>query len=194
MKRFVFGLGNPGEKYQNTRHNVGFMLLEELVQTCSGNTFADGARDYPKLHAKLYRVCDTFFAQPTTYMNDSGRAVHSVIEYFDKDLAAQLRSGQEAGSAQSPSMTLLYDDLDIPLGKFKIQFGKGPKVHNGVNSVCQYMGSDAFLHVRIGIDGRDGQRSQSGSEYVLTPFFGQERAILTETFSAVSTELRRRLQ
>lgn len=194
MKRFVFGLGNPGQKYQHTRHNVGFILIEELVRKCSGNDFTVNAREYPKLHAKLYRICDTFFAESTTYMNESGRAVQSVIEYFDKDLSAALRTGEMAGTAEHPSIILIYDDLDIQLGQYKIQFGKGPKVHNGLNSVRQYLGTDAFLHVRVGVDGRNGKRTQSGSEYVLTPFFGPEQQVLAQTLSAVSEELHRRLQ
>jgi peptidyl-tRNA hydrolase, PTH1 family len=194
MKCFMFGLGNPGEKYATTRHNVGFMALEQAVRSCSSQEFAAQAREQSKLHAKLYRVCDIFFAEPETYMNDSGRAVLSTIEYFDKELAAQIRAGQPAGSLEKPTVIVFYDDLDIALGEWKIQFGRGPKVHNGVNSVRQYLGSDLFLHVRIGIDGRQGQRLQSGSEYVLTPFYGEERTVIAQTLEMVVEDVLKRVR
>jgi peptidyl-tRNA hydrolase, PTH1 family len=169
------------------------MVLEKLVQGCSGQSFLSAAREPAKTQAKVYRVCDTFFAEPQTYMNESGRAVAGVIEYFDKELWVTLKQGGAAGTLTSPMLIIIYDDLDIALGEWKIQFGKGPKVHNGLNSVRQYLGSDNFLHVRIGIDGRQGQRAQAGSDYVLTPFLAEEKPIIDQVITKVCQDLLNRV-
>jgi peptidyl-tRNA hydrolase, PTH1 family len=194
MKRFVFGLGNPGEKYTKTRHNVGFMVLEQLVQSLADQDFCQVGREQQKFYAKLYRICDTFLVEPQTFMNDSGRAAHAVIEYFDKDLLTSLKSEGSAGTLEKPTVVVIYDDLDIPLGEWKMQFGKGPKVHNGLNSIRQHLHSDKFLHVRVGIDGRQGSRTQSGSDYVLTGFHPEEKDTVHQAIQAICDELRRRLQ
>lgn len=185
MKQFVFGLGNPGEKYAFTRHNVGVMVLEYLVKQKTGQDFAQVAQTQAKFYASSYRFSDIFFAMPQTYMNDSGKAVRALVEYFDKPTIEKLSNESAAGTASAPSIIVLYDDLDIPLGQFKIQFGKGPKVHNGTNSVRQYLGSDQFLHVRIGIDGRNGQRLIPGSDYVLGQFLPEEQVIIQQVIAEI---------
>jgi len=194
MKQFVFGLGNPGEKYAATRHNVGFQVVERLTKVVCGQRFSQVSHLQPQLHAQLYRGGELFFSQPVTYMNDSGLAVMKVIQYFDKDLLVSLKKGEPAGTSEAPAVIVIYDDLDIPLGQWKIQFGKGPKVHNGLNSIRDHLKNDAFLHVRVGIDGRQGQRLQSGSEYVLTAFHGQELQQVEIAFNQVCEELKKRLQ
>ena len=127
-------------------------------------------------------------------MNDSGRAAHALIEYFDKELLVALKSEGSAGSLEQPRVVVIYDDLDIPLGDWKIQFGKGPKVHHGVNSIRQHLHTDKFLHVRVGIDGRQGSRIQSGSDYVLTAFHPEEKETIHQAIQAICTEIRGRLQ
>jgi PTH1 family peptidyl-tRNA hydrolase len=127
-------------------------------------------------------------------MNESGDAVVATLDYFDKDLLKEIKSGSPAGTSEKPRLIVIYDDLDIPLGQWKLQFGKGPKVHNGLNSIRQHLGSDQFLHVRIGVDGRQGVRHQSGRDYVLTPFYGQEVDTIAQVLSEVGEALRHRLQ
>lgn len=194
MKQFVFGLGNPGEKYAHTRHNAGLMTLERLVKNKTHQDFSQVAQKNAKLYASYYRSGDIFYAMPQTYMNDSGQAVRAMIEYFDKPLSADIADGKPAGTAEKPAIIIFYDDLDITVGQAKIQFGKGPKVHNGITSVRQHLNSDLFLHVRIGVDGRGGLRSQPGSDYVLAPFLSEERQVLEECLENVCQKVQELLE
>lgn len=194
MKQFVFGLGNPGKEYATTRHNVGYQLVSALTRKLSGQEFDTIAKEQQKTKATFYKKGDIFLAESLTYMNESGEAVLGLIEYFDKELITQLKQGKPAGTAEQPRLIVIYDDLDIPLGQWKIQFGKGPKVHNGLNSIRQHLGSDQFLHVRIGVDGRQGSRLQSGKDYVLTSFYGDEATQIQSVLQTVSENLIKRLQ
>lgn len=194
MKQFVFGLGNPGEEYRSTRHNVGYQAISALTRMLTGLDFEAAAKVQQKTKARYYRKGDIFLAESLTYMNESGEAVSGMLDYFDKELLKEMKSGAPAGTAEHPLLIVIYDDLDIPIGQWKLQFGKGPKVHNGVNSIRQHLGTDQFLHVRVGIDGRQGRRDQSGRDYVLTSFYGEEVAQIETVLEAVSANLRQRLQ
>jgi PTH1 family peptidyl-tRNA hydrolase len=194
MKQFVFGLGNPGEEYQATRHNVGYQTVDRITKELTGQSFQESSREQHKIKSRLFRAGELFFAESLTYMNESGDAVVATLDYFDKDLLKEIKSGSPAGTSEKPRLIVIYDDLDIPLGQWKLQFGKGPKVHNGLNSIRQHLGSDQFLHVRIGVDGRQGVRHQSGRDYVLTPFYGQEVDTIAQVLSEVGEALRHRLQ
>lgn len=194
MKQFVFGLGNPGDEYQKTRHNVGYQAIDALTKELTNQDFSLLSREHHKTKSLFCRVGDVFLAKSLTYMNETGEAVLGVLDYFDKDLVTVLKSNSPAGSSEKPQLIVIYDDLDIPLGQWKLQFGKGPKVHNGLNSIRQHVGSDQFLHVRIGIDGRQGARHQSGRDYVLTPFYGEEQQQIADALKDVCTSLRQRLQ
>jgi len=194
MKQFVFGLGNPGEGYQKTRHNVGYQAIDYLTKKLTNQDFPSVSSDHHKTKAAFYRTGEIFLAKSLTFMNETGEAVRGTLDYFDKDIVASMKAGQPAGTADKPGLIVIYDDLDIPLGQWKLQFGKGPKVHNGLNSIRQLLGSDLFLHVRIGIDGRQGLRRQSGRVYVLTSFYGEELTQIADVLEAVSHALCERLQ
>lgn len=131
---FIFGLGNPGLKYKNTRHNAGFLAVDELAK-----------RHQIKLRPSKFDALlgQGFIEQqrvtlikPTTYMNNSGYAVCSVLDYFDADNSQAL---------------VLYDDIDLPLGTLRIREKGSAGTHNGMRSVISYLGSDHFLRIRIGI-------------------------------------------
>jgi len=96
MKQFVFGLGNPGEEYQRTRHNVGYQVINALTTLLTGQIFPQVAKEHHKTHSLFYRTGEIFLAESTTYMNDSGKAVLGVLDYFDKDLVAALKAGKPA--------------------------------------------------------------------------------------------------
>jgi len=194
MKQFVFGLGNPGDEYRLTRHNIGYQAVDALTTLLTGQNFLQAAREHHKTKTVIYRTGELFLAKSLTYMNESGEAVLSTVDYFDKQLVADIKSGKPAGTWEHPQLIVIYDDLDIPVGQWKLQFGKGPKVHNGLNSIRSHLGSDQFLHVRIGIDGRQGIRQQSGKDYVLTPFLGEEQQQMGDVLTEVCQTLRLRLQ
>lgn len=170
----IVGLGNIGEKYAKTRHNIGFQAVDDLAEK-KGIPF----RDMKRLFAQVAKDADFILVKPTTFMNESGKAVRAVCDYFDLDPQTQL--------------VVIHDDLDLPLGVVKKQQGTGPKVHNGLNSLYQHLGTKNFAHIRLGIDGRNGVRNIPGAEYVLTRFlpeenFQVERMIEVTTQLLLSTE------
>lgn len=160
--KLIIGLGNPGDKYENTRHNAGFYWLDFLQQQLWLNpASAQTRREYnaPAYQALYFPEQHLYLVKPLLYMNLSGQALSQFIKYYKLD---------------HYQLFLCYDDLDLRLGDFKISTSKTPKEHKGVNSVKDYLGND-FKSIRIGIDSRDsaGQR-MSGEDYVLTPFTTDE--------------------
>lgn len=176
----IFGLGNPDEKYHDTRHNVGAGFLDYFITLYSGNFL-----EKRKLSSFFYQnnTDDLILVKPMTYMNNSGQAVQAVLKYYNIDL-----------SDQKNTIFIAYDDLDIHLGHYKLQFGKGPKIHNGVNSVISYIHSDQFWHIRIGIDGRAGQRDIPGKAYVLQPFNQDEKNTIQKVFLEVTQAIKEKMK
>lgn len=166
--KLIIGLGNIGEKYEGTRHNSGFALVESISR--------DGWREDKKQEVLMARLGDILLIKPTTFMNESGRAVRKVMDFYKIGLA---------------DMVLVHDDLDIKLGEYKIQMGVGPKVHNGVASVEECVGSSDFLRVRLGVDSREvGVNYGSGADYVLAKLQPEERRVLDSVFEKAIAELK----
>ncbi len=131
----VVGLGNPGEEYTNTRHNAGRIILEIIAKK---NAFSDW-REEGKLKAlvaegKLGKT-KTLFVLPNNFMNNSGKSVAPLIK-AKKDLA---------------SLVVIYDDLDLPLGNFKISFNRSSGGHNGLESIIKNVKSQEFARIRVGL-------------------------------------------
>ncbi len=164
--KLVVGLGNPGKEYQNTRHNVGFMVLDELAGQLNVSFKLN-----KKLKSELVKTKDLILAKPQTYMNLSGEAVRAVADYYEVKVESDL--------------VLVYDDLDLKLGSFKLTFAKGPKEHNGVLSVKKHLGTDRFWHLRVGVDNRPTGWSQAGADYVLSPFTKDELDVLNQVIQKV---------
>lgn len=152
--KLVVGLGNPELSYLSTRHNTGYIFIENLQR----NKLRDGV---------LVRKTNVF-------MNQSGDFVNSQVNKYQINLK---------------DLFVVHDDLDIPLGEFKIQFGRGPKDHNGLKSIDDKLGSSAYWHVRIGVDNRDSDNRTSGEEYVLQNFQDCERKILDEVIKEACKKL-----
>ncbi len=118
----------------------------------------------------------TFVTKKThVFMNDSGSAVKKFIS--------------ENSSFSIPNLYIVHDDLDIPLGKYKIQFGVSPKDHNGLESVDNYLGTRDYWHVRIGVDNRDPKNRIPGEKYVLENFTDEERKIIDNVIDEICKKL-----
>ncbi len=166
--KLIVGLGNPGEKYKNTRHNAGFMFGDRLAENSKFSMSK-------KFEAEILEKDGFLMVKPQTFMNDSGRSVRRILDFY---------------KLLPSDVIVAHDDLDIVLGERKIQMGIGPKVHNGVNSVEQYLGSMNFLRVRLGVDNRKQvQTNLSGADYVLDDFGKEEKKILNEVIDGAITEL-----
>jgi peptidyl-tRNA hydrolase, PTH1 family len=169
--KILVGLGNPGGEYVNTRHNVGFMLLDRLV-TSGWMKSKNGLLAYSWLKSDLELV------KPQTFMNKSGEAVSYVLKKH---------------KVKPLDLIVVHDDLDIALGMYKIQLGKGPKIHNGVNSVTTTLETDQFWRVRIGIEKRSLDTHKiPGRSYVLNTFLDDEMTVLDEVFGKITVELKER--
>lgn len=171
----IAGLGNPGEKYKKTRHNVGFMFVDYVLSEVSPSpswkfdayTKAEITKtNSMRLHAIL--------AKPQTFMNRSGESIRSIAK----------------NNSLSPTDILVaHDDLDLELGNFKIQLGVGPKKHNGLSSIQDHLHTPDFWRIRIGVDNRNGDRSLSGEEYVLQNFTNEELILLNNIFKEIYPKL-----
>lgn len=158
----VVGLGNPGDEYEATRHNAGFMLVERMARAWG-----------IKLRGRLFRAKtgvvrrggeDVLMALPKTFMNRSGLAVRAIL----------------AGKGIPPErLVVVYDDLDIPLGEIRVRKKGRPGTHKGMISVAGEIRTDEFARIRIGIgplaEGRDA------ADFVLEPFGRNERALFEKS-------------
>ena len=133
--RLVVGLGNPGTKYEGTRHNIGFMALEQMA---SGEGFS--FRQQSKLHglAAEHGIGESRLRllMPQTYMNDSGRSIRAALDWF---------------GFTPEQLLVLVDDMDIPLGRLRLRGQGSAGGHNGLRSTIQHLGTQAFPRLRIGI-------------------------------------------
>lgn len=154
------GLGNPGKEYERSRHNLGFMVVDELAQRLDIEFRMD-----KKCSALVAKSPDLVLIKPQTFMNDSGRAVRAWLSYY-VDLSSEYIYNR---------LAVVYDDLDLPLGSWKWQLATAPKAHNGVNSIIAHLGTEQFWNGRVGIENRTAHRqSTPSSEYVLQPFLSSE--------------------
>lgn len=126
---------------------------------------------------------ELIFLKPQTYMNASGESVRAALAWYD-------RFSTEAGDNQEiPRLVIVHDDLDLALGSYKLQFASGPKAHNGLNSIRDHLHTQKFWVARVGIDGRNGDRSIPGEAYVLQPFSAPEQSTLKEISANIASEL-----
>jgi len=156
--KFIVGLGNPGKRYADTRHNIGFLVLDELARR-EGITFRRSMR-FSARQAKGGRVR---LIQPLTFMNRSGGAVAALLK----------KSG---GTPED--LMVVFDDVALPWGDVRIRARGSAGGHNGLTSVIQCLGSEAFARIRVGIGSKPDKLALS--DYVLAPFSAQERKILPD--------------
>jgi peptidyl-tRNA hydrolase, PTH1 family len=133
--QLVVGLGNPGDKYAGTRHNVGFMALDRLASAAGA-----GFRQQGKLHGLLAEVGQGVsrlrLLKPQTFMNDSGRSIRAALDWF---------------SLEPQQLLVVVDDMDLPLGRLRLRAAGSAGGHNGLRSAIAHLGTQAFPRLRIGI-------------------------------------------
>ena len=173
--KLVIGLGNTGEEYKDTRHNVGCVVVDEIADRKSYDQWESR---HDSLIMKVRGIL--LLAKPQTMMNDSGVAVAKLVNFYKIELN---------------DLYVVYDDLDIALGEYKIQKGKSPHDHNGILSIYEKLGKKDFWHVRVGIENRmeKAEPKIPGEQYVLQKFTEEEEELLDKTVVKVITELIRKL-
>ncbi len=174
MKVFV-GLGNPGKEYIKNRHNVGFKFVEFLAKKLKSDVEFSSSSKFSAFVAEASFVHEKYlFVEPQNYMNRSGETVAKVLSFYKVD---------------STSLFVAHDELDIPLGKFKIQHATGPKLHNGLSSIEEKIGTEDFWRIRIGVDSRAPENKISGEDYVLQNFTHEESEQLQSVFDSIFKQL-----
>jgi PTH1 family peptidyl-tRNA hydrolase len=151
----IVGLGNPGNRYQATRHNIGFMVLENLAHKLEVDL---RQRSFNALWGKGKMVSqNVILAMPQTYMNLSGNAVRQLLAFFKTEIS---------------NLIVIHDDLDLSFGSIRLKTGGGNAGHKGLGSIEENLGSSEFMRVRLGI-GKPADRFRVEG-YVLEPFNSEE--------------------
>ncbi len=173
----IVGLGNPGEKYQKTRHNVGFMFLDFLAGTDTSWKFNK------KFNAFILEKGYDILVKPQTFMNNSGMAVRAVLDYY-KLTPKKFGLFTNKDSDLSGVLTVIHDDLDIDFGNFKTSIGAGSAGHNGVSSIISHLKTKNFKRIRLGIN-NEFKSNVSGENFVLQNFSKDELDKIESIFQKI---------
>ncbi len=157
----LVGLGNPGDKYTDTRHNVGFTFIDSLAKKISLDI---NQSKFLSLYAKYHkRDQEVFLAKPQTFMNESGKAVKEIKNFYKISI---------------DKIIVVFDDIDLNIGQIRIKIGGGSGGHNGVKSIIEELSSDNFIRIRIGI-GKPLEKTNV-NKHVLSKFDKNEINLIKE--------------
>jgi peptidyl-tRNA hydrolase, PTH1 family len=155
----VAGLGNPGREHERDRHNVGWMVVDELAQRHDGRWRSKFSGRVAEARVDGGRVA---LLKPETYMNESGRSIGAAARFF---------------KVEPEALLVVHDDVDLDIGRLQARLGGGLAGHNGLRSISQALGTQGFLRLRIGV-GRPGRGDQrSVADYVLSPFAADDDSV-----------------
>jgi PTH1 family peptidyl-tRNA hydrolase len=164
--KLLVGLGNIGEKYTNTYHNIGFDFFDFITNKAV-------FKIKKQFLGEIYQQGDILYLKPHTYMNDSGKAVLAVKQYYD---------------IEDNDIVIIHDDSDITLGHYKIQANRGSGGHHGIDSIFNHI-SQEVKRIRIGIRAERfvGKKAQ---DFVLRPIYAEDQTILHEVYQQIQRELK----
>lgn len=166
--RIIVGLGNPGRQYANTRHNAGWMVLDELAERAGAPS--PRTRMQAEISEVRYKDFRLVLVKPQTYMNESGKSVSQILNWYKVD---------------PDEMLVVVDDLDIPFGRLRMRPGGSPGGHNGLKSIDRDIGTNEYPRLRVGI-GRPNHPGGRAIGHVLGAFSAEERADAAEVFGAAA--------
>lgn len=153
--KLIAGLGNPGNKYENNRHNLGYMVVDRVLKVKGLNY-----KKNPDLMCDIARDREVIYIKPTTYMNDSGNSIKAVCNYF---------------KINNKDILVIQDDLDLSFGKIRLSFNGTSAGHHGIDSAIENLGTMDFGRLRIGIGKPE---KGDGTKYVLENFLPEEKVML----------------
>ena len=156
--RLLVGLGNPGREYRDTRHNVGFMILDQLASSARAAWRAE-----TRWQAEVSRAGDVFLVKPLTYMNLSGEAATAVAGFY---------------KIPADQILVILDDMALPLGKLRLRPGGSAGGHNGLQSILDHFGTSNIARLRLGIGGAEPGQAVG---HVLGRFALEEKAVLAQS-------------
>ena len=176
----IVGLGNPGIKYKKTRHNIGFLVIKEML-TVYGLKLKTVKNSNAKSIKTNIESNDIILATPTTFMNNSGFAVQSLAQYYHPKGDQPL-----AGKIKPENIIIIHDDIDLSLGKIRIKDKGSSGGHNGIKSIIENLGTKNFTRLKIGIGPQPD--NVSSEKYVLQKFSKKEQKILKSKVIPHTTE------
>jgi PTH1 family peptidyl-tRNA hydrolase len=164
--KLIVGLGNIGENYKNSYHNIGFDFLDFIANQ---TVF----KIKKQFLGEIYQQGNVLYLKPHTYMNDSGKAVLAVKQYYD---------------IEDSDIFIIHDDSDITLGQYKIQSNRGSGGHHGIDSIFNHI-SQEVKRIRIGIRAERfiGKKAQ---DFVLRPIYSEDQIVLNEVYQKIQQELK----
>lgn len=175
--QLIVGLGNPGDKYSKSRHNAGFITIDKLKDRIESSDFkfenkfnaeiSEKSIDLNKdknFLEKLFNIEKNnkiFLLKPHSFMNKSGEVLRKFIDFY---------------KVPTENITVIHDDLDIPVGEYKISENSGSGGHNGVQNIINMLGTQEFKRIRIGVEKKEGRESRQipGEKFVLQDFTDEE--------------------
>ncbi len=135
MVKMIVGLGNPGSKYEKTKHNIGFMAIDNIVKNLDV-TFTDDKNFKAQIGSTFINHEKVYFVKPTTFMNNSGIAVKALLTYYNIDIT---------------DLIVIYDDLDMEISKLRLRSKGSAGGHNGIKSIIAHIGTQKFNRIKVGI-------------------------------------------
>lgn len=168
--KLIVGLGNPGTKYENTRHNIGFKIIDSF---CNHNNIILNKENFNGLFVKtkLFDV-DVIVAKPMTFMNLSGEFVSKIVNYY---------------KIENKDILIIHDDIDFILGKNKFQFGGSSAGQNGIKNIIEHLASQNFSRLRIGINNPSNKKPKV--DFVLSKFTKEEDIIIYDYLKEINQSI-----
>ena len=171
----IAGLGNPGEKYKNTRHNVGFQVVNEFAKENNFPEFKLSKKSNALVSENVLNEKKIIIIKPQTFMNESGKAVKALLKNTTRTV-----------------LVVIHDDIDLPLGKIRISKNRGSAGHKGVESIIKEIGTKDFTRFRIGVSSKT-EKPKNVEKYVLQKFNKEEEKIIKEVIQEITTEIKKKL-
>lgn len=176
--KIIVGLGNPGEKYEKNRHNVGFLIVDSInkIMPLPFSDFSFNKKFNADISERTLDDKKFIFAKPQTFMNASGESVQKILSYY---------------KLTPEDLIVIHDDLDIEIGNYKIQKDVRSVGHNGVESIINQLGTQNFTRVRVGVEKQGGRKERNipGEDFVLQNFTSEDLEMIRLTFPEIAAEI-----
>lgn len=176
MVKMIVGLGNPGSKYNDTKHNIGFMAIDRIVKNLDVN-FTEDKNFKAEIGSDFINGEKIYFIKPTTFMNNSGIAVKAQLTYYNISIK---------------DMIIIYDDLDMEVGKIRFRQKGSAGGHNGIKSIIAHLGTQEFDRIKVGIGRPNGRMTVIN--HVLGKFDKNDEIMISNTLDKVDNAVKYYLQ
>ncbi|HEN9293450.1 TPA: aminoacyl-tRNA hydrolase [Streptococcus agalactiae] len=176
MVKMIVGLGNPGSKYNDTKHNIGFMAIDRIVKNLDVN-FTEDKNFKAEIGSDFINGEKIYFIKPTTFMNNSGIAVKALLTYYNISIK---------------DMIIIYDDLDMEVGKIRFRQKGSAGGHNGIKSIIALLGTQEFDRIKVGIGRPNGRMTVIN--HVLGKFDKNDEIMISNTLDKVDNAVKYYLQ